>query len=152
MAALREAHSVSCYMINFDENCVSFFFGQRMRNTERRRARGSPYGKGCRAQPCIQKALQNARRRSAHHRNTIRILFVHNGVSYASITTAKNATVRIAHKGCLLNFNAGMRQTDTLPHDSSHQSPQAVNNHHIAFQSPHWRVRYRLPQIQDKSA
>ena len=152
MVALREARNVSYCMISFDENWLSFFFGQRTQNIERRRGRENPYGKGCRAQPWAQMALQNARRPSPQHRNNIRILFVHNGVSYASITIAKNATVRIARKGCLLNFNAGMRQTDTLPHDSSHQSPQAVNNHHIAFQSPHWRVRYRLPQIQDRSA
>ena len=137
MAALREVRSVSCCMISFDENCVSFFFGQRTRNTERRRARGNPYGNGCRAQPCAQKALQNARRRSPQHINSVRILFVHNGVPYASITTGENATVRIACKGCSLSFDASPRQTSTLPHESRHQSsPEAVKNHHTTFQSP----------------
>ena len=153
MAAQREAHSVSCCVITFDDNCVSVFFAQTARNIERRRGKKNPYGKGCGAQPRAQKALQNARRRSPQHRNNVRVLFVHNGVSYASIMMGKNATVRIARKGCLLNFNAGPRQTSTLPRDSPHQSsPGAVGNHHTAFQSPRWCVWCRPPQIQNRSA
>ena len=97
--------------------------------------------------------MQNARRRSPQHRNSVRILFAHNGVSYASITTGETATVRIARRGCLLIFNAGPRQTSTLPRESPHQSsPEVVNNRHTAFQSPRGCVQYRSLQIQRRSA
>ena len=103
-------------------------------NIKRRRGRKNPYSKGCGAQPCAQKALQNARRRSPHHRNSFRILFMHNGILYASIMTGESTTVRIACKGCSLTFNSGPRQTSTLPREPPHQSsPEAVNSHHIAF-------------------
>ena len=78
---------------------------------------------------------------------------MNNGTSDASITTAENTTVRITCKGCSLSFNAGLRQTSTLLRGSPHQSsPEVVNSHHIAFQSPRWCVWYRSPQLQDRSA
>lgn len=39
------------------------------------------------------KCLQDARRRSPHQRNNVKILLGNNGVSHASITTGKSATV-----------------------------------------------------------
>ena len=107
----------------------------------------------CGAQPRAQEALKIARRCSPHHRDSVRILFLHNGVSYASITTGENATIRTARKGCSLNFNAVLRQTSTLPRESPHQSsPEAVNSHHMAFRSPRGCVYYRSPQIQNRLA
>ena len=85
-------------MITFDENRVSFFAFKKCKVSRDVVERKTLTAKGAGHNPAHRRLCKTVGGGSPHHRTSVRILFMDNGVSYASIKMGENATVRIGGK------------------------------------------------------